>query len=155
MKKIFVIAMLVLGLCVTGTVQAAEKETVAKDAAAETIKTNPKGNNVLQFTGNYWLNSTPQNQEAYLFGLESAITVEILEHDRQATEKGSKKRKIVNSLSSFAKGWSEAFVNTSRKEIAEAVTNWYNAHPDSLEKPVLAVIWYDIIQPRLAGKTTR
>lgn len=155
MKKFFLFAVLVLGLCVGGTVQAADKQMAATDTAMGEIKKNPDGNNILQFTGNYWLKSSPENQEAYLFGLESAITVEVLEYDRQLKDAGTKKRKAIRPLSTFVKGWSEAFVNTSRKEIADAVTSWYNAHPESLDRPVLGVLWYDIIEPRLAKDKTR
>lgn len=116
---------------------------------ADDANTNPAGNPVDQFTGKYWVESNPDNQKAYLFGIDSAIAVEAFIHDQQASKakKGSKKH--VYTLSPFEKGWMEAFKNVSRDQIIEEVNKWYKEHPQDLDRPVLAVIWHELVVPRL------
>lgn len=105
------------------------------------------GNPVEQFTGEYWVNTSNTEKEAYLFGIESVVAVEKYISDMPA--KG-KRGKTVTSLSPFEKGWMEAFRDTPRSQIVKEVDEWYAAHPDKLGRPVLNVIWYDLIAPKLA-----
>lgn len=49
----------------------------------------PQGNPVDQFTGSVWMNTSESNKTAYLFGVESAITVEYFVNS-QMTEKAAK-----------------------------------------------------------------
>lgn len=116
--------------------------------AADTGR-NPAGNPVDQFTGKYWLESTPENQRAYLFGIESAIAVEKFIQDLQAEKKLKSAQKQFYTLSPFEKGWMRAFKDVSRERIAEEVTKWYKENPDQADRPVLSVIWHQLISPRL------
>lgn len=115
---------------------------MAQDDAAVPQAVNP----VEQFTGEYWTKSTPTEKEAYLFGIESAVAVEKSISDLPA--KG-KRGKTVTSLSPFEKGWMTAFRDTPRKQIVKEVDDWYAANPSKMSRPVLDVIWYDVIVPRL------
>lgn len=117
--------------------------------AAEAPAVNPAGNPVDQFTGVYWVKSTPDNQKAYLFGIDSAVAVEKFIQNQQAANRAKSGKKPLYTLSPFEKGWMEAFKNVSRDQIAQEVTKWYDEHPDSLDRPVLGVIWYELIAPRL------
>lgn len=139
MKKVLFMVALMLALAFGG-VQAAE------------IHKNPAGNNIDQFTGKYWLNSKPENQEAYLYGIESAISVEVIINE-QKMQQAKKGKKPLSTLSRFEQGWIEAFTDVSRSQIAADVTRWYQDHPDQVDRPVLAVIWYELIVPRLEEKT--
>lgn len=123
----------------------------AISANAAEVYTNPAGNPVDQFTGKYWLQSKLENQLAYLFGLDSAVAVEYTINNKDVAEGAKKGKKPVYSLSPFERGWMDAFKDMSREQIAEAVTSWYKEHPDSLDRPVLGVIWFEIIKPRLAA----
>lgn len=139
MKKVLFIAAIALCLAFGGA-QAAE------------VHNNPAGNNIDQFTGKYWLNSKLENQEAYLYGIESAISVEVIINE-QKMQRAKKGKKPVSTLSRFEKGWIEAFTDVSRSQIAADVTKWYQDHPDQVDRPVLAVIWHELIVPRLEDKT--
>lgn len=140
-------SILTLSLC--AALLCGASQLMAAEAAPETA--NAAGNPVDQFTGRYWEKSTLVNKEAYLFGIESAIAVDYF-IERQTEKKGAKSPSV---LSHFEKGWMKAFANVTRKEIVADVDAWYAAHPQELDKPVLSVLWHDVIVPRLdaqAGK---
>lgn len=40
----------------------------------------------------------------------------------------------------------------SRAEVAAEVDKWYAANPQHLDRPVMDVIWYELIAPRLAAQ---
>lgn len=115
-------------------------------AACATNAQENGGNPVDQFTGEYWVKTSNTEKEAYLFGIESAVAVEKYISDIPA--KG-KRGKMVTTLSPFEKGWMEAFRDTPRSQIVKEVDAWYEAHPDKLARPVLNVIWYELIAPKL------
>lgn len=106
------------------------------------------------FTGKYWVNSSETEKEAYLLGIESAIDIENVISLRMAENAAKAGKTSGFTLSPFEKGWMDAFGdNTPRRQIAADVDKWYSAHPDQLDRPVLSVIWYEVIEPRLkAGK---
>ena len=137
MKKVIMSLSLALLLVLTGmSVQAAE------DTA------NP----VDQFTGKIWQETSDNGKAAFLFGIESAVTVEYFVNSK-LTEKAAKDgKRPVYTLSPFEKGWMKAFKGVSRNEIIKMVDNWYASNPKGLDKPVLAVIWYELIVPRLAAQ---
>lgn len=137
MKKTISGLIIALALCLAGPACAAEGQTAA----------NP----VEQFTGKYWVESTEQNKEAYLFGIESAVAVEYFISTHPAAKSGKTGKKAGFTLSPFEKGWMTAFKDTTRKQIASEVDKWYAEHPDQLNRPVLEVIWYELIEPRLAA----
>ena len=57
----------------------------------------------------------------------------------------------VSNLSKFEKGWMKAFKDVKRTTIVEEVDAWYAAHPDRLDRPVLGVLWFELVEPRLAA----
>lgn len=121
-------------------------EEISSDAA---VKAEKAVDPVEQFTGKYWMDSSDTNKEAYLFGIESAIAVNC-QIDRILAERAAKNHKKAPSvLSRFDKGWMQAFENTTRKEIVARVNKWYADHPADLSRPVLSVIWYELIAPNL------
>lgn len=143
MKKTVLSLMLLAGLTASPTWAAQENEP-AVEAVMEEKTIDP----VAQFTGKYWMESTLTNKEAYLFGIESAIAVNY-QIEKKLAEQPRKSRKAANVLSKFDKGWIEAFQSTPRKDIVAAVDKWYADHPESLKRPVLNTIWYELILPRL------
>ncbi len=116
-------------------------------SAVEKSHVGAPSNPVDQFTGVLWQHSTEAEKLAFLFGVESAITIEHFvnaEITQQAVKEG---KKPVYTLSPFEKGWMQAFKDVHRKELARQVDAWYAAHPDQLKRPVMAVIWYEVIVP--------
>lgn len=114
---------------------------------------NPAGNPVDQFTGEIWVNTTESDKAAYLFGIDSAVTVEYFVNSKMTASAAKAGKKPVYTLSPFEKGWMEAFSNVSRSDIIKMVDEWYAAHPKDLQRPVMSVIWYEVITPRLAAST--
>lgn len=143
---------MLLGLAVAMLLAApvAQADDLPTDNKANhTTATNPAD----QFTGKYWVNSKPENQEAYLYGIESAIEVEKVVNSKQVALAAKEGKKRAYALSPFVKGWMTAFKDVPRKDIRESVDRWYAEHPDELARPVLNVIWFELIAPKLkAGK---
>lgn len=111
----------------------------------------PAGNPVELLTGEVWQASKPETKLAWLFGVDSAVAVEnaVFEHMRQM---GASKKKVVRE-SPFVADWIKAFgSNDTRESIAAMVDEWYAKHPDQLKRPVMDVIWYEIVVPRVSGK---
>ena len=144
MKKSVLSLGLVLALVLAcAPVRAAEK---AVDSAV------PHNNPVEQLTGVVWQKTTETDKAAFLLGVESAITVEYFVNGK-ITEKAAKTgKKPTSTLSPFEKGWMKAFDKVTRAEIIKQLDGWYAANPDKLDRPVMSVIWYELIAPRLAVK---
>ncbi|MBO4368799.1 MAG: hypothetical protein J5803_01665 [Desulfovibrio sp.] len=115
------------------------------DDAANSSKSNP----VDILTGELWQKTAPEEKRAFLFGVDSAVTVEYYVNDK-LKEKGKKKgSRPLSTLSPFEKGWMKALKDMPRQELIRSIDDWYAANPDQIERPVMAVIWYEIISPRL------
>ena len=139
MKKIIAALALALTLA-AGAVPASAAEAAAKPA-------NP----VDQFTGNVWMQTSRDNKAAFLFGIETAITVEYFVNSK-AAEKAAKEGKAPSStLSRFEKGWMTAMKDCSRDQMIEKIDAWYAANPDKQDIPVMNVIWFSLIKPALAA----
>lgn len=119
-------------------------------AAEETgkINSNPAGNPIDQLTGKIWQDSIASNKEAILFGIDLGVAANYFA-DQKAMEKHGKKskNKAISQLSWFDRCWIKAFTNISRKEAVTMVDNWYAAHPDQLDRPVMSVLWYEVVVP--------
>lgn len=139
-RKLFGLMLIVAFLLAGASLQAADE---GSQRAA-----NP----VDQFTGKYWVNTPETSKEAYLYGIESAIEVEYYINSRMAAEAAKAGKKPGFTLSPFEKGWMDAFKNMPRKQIAAEVDKWYADNPGQLDRPVLTVIWYELIKPRLDNK---
>lgn len=120
---------------------------IAADAAKERA-----ANPVEQLTGTVWQNSKQENKLAVLFGIDTAIAVENAIQERLAQDATKAHKKAPHTLSTFEKNWMEAFKNMTREEIVAQVDQWYTANPDKLDRPVLEVIWYELIVPRTSNK---
>ncbi len=104
-------------------------------------------------TGDLWMMSKQEEKLSYILGVESAITVEYLinEKAKESIKKGKKGKAVpLHTLSPFEKGWTQAFKNVKREEIVARVDSWLRAHPDQKKKPVLAIIWNELIVPNIS-----
>lgn len=115
----------------------------------------PRSNPVDQFTGTVWQATSLDNKAAFLFGVESAITVEYFVNSK-AAEKAAKEGKApASNLSPFEKGWMTAMKDVSRRQIIEKIDAWYAANPDKLDTPVMTAIWIVFIKPTLASAAAK
>lgn len=146
MKKLFAALVLFAGIAISPAIVGA-----AQDAASQPTIRNPAGNPVDQFTGEIWEKTGNSEKRAYLFGIDSAIAVEYFINSKEAARSVKSGKKPVYSLSPFEKGWMEAFKDTTRQQLVDMVDKWYKEHPQNLDRPVLDVIWHEIIAPRLAA----
>ena len=83
--------------------------------------------------------------------MESAITVEYFVNAKMTEKSAKAGKRPVYTLSPFEKGWMKAFRDVNRTEIIKMVDAWYAANPKSLDRPVLSVIWNELIAPRVAA----
>lgn len=104
-------------------------------------------NPVDQFTGAVWQQTSPDNKAAFLFGVETAITVEYFVNNKAAERAAKEGKAPASNLSAFEKGWMTAMKGVSRTQIIEKVDAWYAANPDKLDVPVMAAIWTVFIKP--------
>ena len=120
----------------------------AVSAEAQDLKTG-NTNPVDILTGELWQKSSPEEKRAFIFGVDTTVTVEYYVNDTiqdKAKKKGSKAK---HTLSPFERGWMKALHEMPRKDLIAAIDAWYEAHPDRIERPVMGVIWFEIITPRL------
>ncbi|MDE5878788.1 MAG: hypothetical protein K2G99_01990 [Desulfovibrio sp.] len=151
MKKSLLRLGLALVLALTCAAAQAAPAATSSDNIVGDAAMNPAGNPVDQFTGEIWVNTTESDKAAYFFGIDSAVTVEYFVNAKMAEKATKAGKKPVYTLSPFEKGWMEAFTNISRADAIKMVDEWYAAHPKELQRPVMSVIWYELIAPRLAA----
>lgn len=125
----------------------------AAETHAEKVIANPAGNPIDQLTGKIWLESKQSNKESILFGIDLGVAANYFaaQKAREAFSKKSKKQPP-HFFSYFDRCWMEAFKDVSRKEAVKMVDDWYAAHPDQLDRPVLGVLWYEVVTPLLNKK---
>lgn len=113
---------------------------------------NSKANPVDQLTGAVWQKTPDAEKLAFLFGVETAITVEYFVNGKLAEKATKEGKRPVYTLSPFEKAWMKALKGVSRAEVAKMVDAWYAANPQRLDRPVMNVIWREIVEPRLDAK---
>lgn len=120
-------------------------------AAQSAMATDDVRNPVDQLTGAIWMDSSADLKEAFLYGVECVITIEqaVASQLGEHAKKGGKNKGQTYTLSPFEKGWMTAFEGVSRGKIATDVDAWYSAHPEQLNRPVFAVLWHELIVPKM------
>ena len=126
---------------------------VASTVLADEVKTPANANAVDILTGELWQKSTPEEKRSFLFGVDTAVTVEYFVNTKRKEKAEAKGKKFVSNLSPFEKGWMKALKDMPRKDLITAIDAWYEANPGQLERPVMAVIWFEIIAKRLPAET--
>ena len=125
----------------------------AAETRAEKVIANPAGNPIDQLTGKVWQESKESNKQAILFGIDLGVAANYFA-EQKARENFAKKSKKQppRFLSHFDRCWMEAFRDVSRKDAVKMVDDWYAAHPDQLDRPVLGVLWNEVVTPLLNKK---
>lgn len=110
------------------------------------------GDPIAQLTGEVWQKTSPDNKASFLFGMDTAIAVEYAVNGKLTEAAAARGKTPVSTLSPFEKAWVKAFKDVPRRQIIQEVDAWYAANPGELKRPVMNVLWYQVIQPRLASQ---
>lgn len=138
MKKLFMGFLLVLAMAASAHAAAPAGAIKAFDPVAV-------------LTGQHWLDSSLDNKKAYLFGIETAIAIESdIANQKSEAAKKSGRPSVEPSL--FVRAWIGAFTGTTNDEIVDLLDDWFKAHPEDANRPVMDVIWYQLIVPRMDAK---
>ena len=90
-------------------------------------------------TGKHWSESSEQLKKAYLVGVANALQVEAA---YQAANAPSDAQSLVPRFGRGLKGH-------SLDSVREGLDRWYTANPDKLQRPVIEVIWFEMVVPGL------
>lgn len=141
MKKIFLTLCLAACLLVCPQVQAKENSGEAKVPDI-----------ISKINGEPWMKATKNEKLSFLYGLETAVTIEYFINNLR-TEKAAKAgKRPVSSISPFERGWREILGDRQFENVIDKIDQWYKDNPDKLKRPVMDIIWYELIAPGLKAK---
>lgn len=95
-------------------------------------------------TGKHWVDSTEREKKAFLIGMGTIIEVE-----QEVQSKNPSSEKARSFIPTFVAGLS----GYSITEIMNQVDSWYQANPDKLDRPVIEVIWSELVMPNVESST--
>jgi hypothetical protein len=98
-----------------------------------------RADDVPMVTGEHWTKSSEQVKKAYLIGIANILQVESAYHGTTPPADAQ------STVPRFARGLKGHTLDSVR----EALDNWYGAHPDRLQRPVIETIWFEIVVPGL------
>jgi len=90
-------------------------------------------------TGEHWTRSSEEMKKAYLVGVANVLQIEI------AYEGANPPSEAQSIAPRFAKGLRGQTLDSVRL----ALNDWYAAHPDRLQRPVIETIWFELVVPGL------
>ncbi|HEX5006938.1 MAG TPA: hypothetical protein VFV70_07475 [Hyphomonadaceae bacterium] len=89
--------------------------------------------------GNDWQRSSMEQRRAYLIGVSNTISVGARYDTRQG------------QADTFALHAQKGLADALLEPAVAAIDDWYKAHPDQLDKPVLSVIWREVAKRQPLG----
>lgn len=90
-------------------------------------------------TGEHWTRSSEEMKKAYLVGIANVLQVEV-------AYEGTNPPPDAQSIAPrFAKGLKGQTLDSVR----QALDDWYAAHADRLQRPVIETIWFELVVPGL------
>ena len=93
--------------------------------------------------GDTWVKMSDDEKISFIWGAGHIVSIqEVLARDNPDLKKSNH---FVNKIME-ARGIKPMTMN----EVAKYVDDYYKANPDKLDKPVIEVIWYETIVPRLS-----
>lgn len=126
MKKfVYLSAVLVVGLLLAGSGPSFAQTQAEKQIGPD-------------LDGFVWVMSSDDEKKSFLLGAGSAVAMEY--HVRA---------NLKEEPSKFIKGWTEALKDMSWSELASKVDTFYTNNPDRKDLHVFAVIWQQVIKPKL------
>ena len=96
--------------------------------------------------GDTWIKMSDDEKISFIWGAGHIVSIEEVLSRENADLKNS--NKFVNKIM-------EAHNNApmTMSEVAQHVDSYYQQNPDKLDRPVIEVIWYELIVPRLSVKS--
>ncbi len=92
-------------------------------------------------TGEHWTKSTEQVKKAYLVGIANILQVET------AYEGASPPSDAQSVVPRFVKGLKNK--GHTLDSVREGIDKWYAANPDKMQRPVIEIIWFEMVVPGL------
>ena len=92
-------------------------------------------------TGEHWTKSTDQVKKAYLVGIANVLQVET------AYEGANPPPDAQSIVPRFVKGLRGG--GYTLDSVREGVDKWYAANPDKIQRPVIEIIWFEMVVPGL------
>jgi len=92
-------------------------------------------------TGEHWTKSSEQMKKAYLVGVANVLQIETAyEGSNPPTDAQSMVPRFVKGL----KGGGHTL-----DSVREGIDKWYAANPDKMQRPVIEIIWFEMVVPGL------
>jgi len=92
--------------------------------------------------GNDWGRSSDAERRAYLVGVGNML----------AAGYGYDTKRLPGQDNTFSRTAMRGAAGTTIPQAMERIDAWYRANPDKLGRPVLAVLWAEVVKPGLARK---
>ena len=101
--------------------------------------------------GNAWQASSQAEKISFITGMDGAIAIDFAidkKREEKAIAEGiSKKKRKPSVVSPYDEAWMEVFANKKNSEVVLMIDEYYAAHPESLNRNVMEVIWYELLAP--------
>jgi hypothetical protein len=92
-------------------------------------------------TGEHWTKSSDQMKKAYLIGIANVLQVEgAYEGSNPPTDSQSIVPRFIKGLKAGGH---------TLDSVREGIDKWYAAHPDKIDRPVIEIIWFEMVVPGL------
>ncbi len=131
MKMLFRVAALAAGAVIAAAPLASQAQTQGQPSAAVPQQRFANGND--------WASSSIAEKRAFVFGIANAISAGI----------GWDERHIPANQMTFARRIAPGFADTSVGEAVRRIDAWYAANPGKQETAVMAVMWLEVIKPKV------
>jgi len=100
---------------------------------------NARAQEVPMVTGEHWTKSSDELKKAYLVGMANIAQVETAFH---AANPPPDSLSMVPRMARGLKG-------QTLDSVRESLNKWYAGHPDQLQRPVIEIIWFELVVPGL------
>jgi len=90
-------------------------------------------------TGEHWTKSSDELKKAYLVGIANVVQVETA---YAGANPPGDTQSVVPRMVRGLKG-------QTLDSVREALSKWYAAHPDQLQRPVIETLWFEMVVPGL------
>lgn len=100
---------------------------------------NARAQEVPVVTGEHWTKSSEQVKKAYLVGLANAVQIELA---YAGSNQASDAQSVMPRLARGMKG-------QTLDGVRDALDAWYAKNPDRIQRPVVEIIWFEMVVPGL------
>lgn len=142
MKKLYSPVFLVMASALFfGAMLAAPVSSFAEDIPQGQIK-DEEVTSTSKVTLKRWQNAAENERYSFLIGFATMLEIE-------RTWQGDNPRPYRESLIDC---WYQGLNGMTYKELYTSIENYIAAHPNDLDLPLPQVIWFEIVQPKVADK---